>query len=151
MATTTDLARWMRDQHDRVDHLVDRLTERVAFVPRANREPWLKALVAEFEEFRANLEKHFALEEKGGYLASVLQARPGAHEEVDHLLAEHREISRLLTAIFEEVSSLHPSTPLHIRDMCCRVRNLIEVLDRHESHENMLVSYTITRDIGSHD
>ena len=46
---------------------------------------------------------------------------------------------------------MHPSTPLHIRDMCCRVRNLIEILDRHESHENMLVSYTFTRDIGSHD
>ena len=151
MPSPSDIARWMREQHDKVDVLVAKLRERVAAIPRANIEPWLKTLSDEFERFRAHMQKHFALEEEGGYLASVIQLHPTMHGEVDRLIAEHRELAQLLTSIFDEVAHLQPDSPLHIRDACARIANLIGLLEHHEDHENMLVSHVFTQDMGAHD
>lgn len=151
MSTPTEIARWMREEHDRVDRLVDRLAERTGAVPRTNLEGWLQALTDEFEEFRARMEKHFALEEEGGYLSGVSEARPYMQDDIDRLILEHRELSRLMTAIFDQISSLHATTPLHIQDACCRIRNLIGMIANHEDHENLLVSHAFSRDVGSLD
>ena len=151
MASPSDIARWMREQHDKVEDVLAKLNGRVAAIPRANVGPWIETLRDEFERFRAHLQKHFALEEEGGYLASVLQIRPNLHDEVDRLMAEHRELAQLLTAIFDEVAHLRADSPLHIRDACARIQNLIGILEQHEDHENMLVSHVFTQDMGSHD
>jgi hemerythrin-like domain-containing protein len=151
MASPSDIARWMREQHAKVEAVLAKLNGRVAAIPRANVGPWIEALRDEFERFRAHLQKHFALEEEGGYLTSVLQIRPTLHGEVDRLMAEHREISQLMTSIFDEVSRLQGDLPLHMRDACARIQNLIGILEQHEDHENMLVSHVFTQDIGSHD
>jgi hemerythrin-like domain-containing protein len=151
MANPSDIARWMREEHDKVHDVLASLRERVASIPRANVGPWLKALRNEYEHFRAHLEKHFALEEEGGHLASVLQIHPALNDEVDRLIAEHREFTRLMTAIFDEVAGLQSDLPLYIRDTCARIQNLIVILEQHENHENMLVSHVFTRDMGSND
>jgi hypothetical protein len=97
------------------------------------------------------MQKHFALEEEGGYLASVIQLHPRMHEEVGHLMAEHREISQIMTSIFDEVVHLRTDSPLHIHDACARIANLIGMLKHHEDRENMLVSHVFTQDTGSQD
>jgi len=151
MASPSDIARWMREQHAKVEAVVAKLNGRVAAIPRANVGPWIEALRDEFERFRAHMHKHIALEEEGGYLASVIQLRPTTHDEVGRLMTEHRELALLLTSIFDEVSHLQTDSPLHIRDACARIQNLIGMLEHHENHENMLVSHVFTQDMGSHD
>ena len=151
MPSPSEVSRWMREEHLRVVEVVARMGEQVAEVPRVNVEGWLKELREDFERFRAHLLKHFSLEEEGGYLEAVRQVQPSLHEAVQGLMHQHREIGHLLTDIFHDVSQIQADMPLRIRDACCRIRNVLEILQQHEDSENRLVSQVFTRDMGTHD
>jgi iron-sulfur cluster repair protein YtfE (RIC family) len=141
----------MREEHRCVEELIARLGERVADMPRVNIDGWLKELRDDFERFRAHLLKHFALEEEGGYLNAVREVQPALDKDIQGLMRQHREVGHLLTDVFHEVSQVQADMPLRIRDTCCRIRNLIEILQQHEDIENRLVSQVLTRDVGTHD
>jgi len=151
MPSPSDIARWIREEHAKAHDLIGQMTERLAVIPRANIAPWLQELKTQFERFRAHMQQHFALEEEGGYLTSVLQIRPALQAEVDHFMVEHRQLAEVMTSINAEVADLEAGQSLHIRDACARIRNLINMVEQHEDHENMLVSHVFTQDMGSHD
>jgi len=151
MPSPSEVARWMREEHRCVEELITKLGERVAGMPRVNIDGWIKELRDDFERFRAHLLKHFALEEEGGYLNAVREVRPALDEDIHGLVCQHREVGFLLTEVFHEVSEVQADTPLRIRDVCCRIRNLIEILQQHEEIENRLMSQVLTRDMGTHD
>jgi iron-sulfur cluster repair protein YtfE (RIC family) len=151
MPSPSEVARWMREEHRCVEELIAHLGERVADPPRVNIDGWLKELRDDFERFRAHLLKHFALEEEGGYLNAVREVQPALDKDIQGLMSQHREVGHLLTDVFHEVSQVQADMPLRIRDACCRIRNLIEILQQHEDIENRLVSQVLTRDVGTHD
>ncbi|HSW44516.1 MAG TPA: hemerythrin domain-containing protein [Phycisphaerae bacterium] len=151
MPSPSEVARWLREQHDKIEELAASLTERVDNSPRVKVDAWLKDLKDEFERFRAHMQKHFALEEEGGYLAAVLQDRPGFHDDVQRLRDQHAEAGPLMTSIFEEVNHLEVGTPLHLLDSCARIRNLLGILKEHETTEDRLVLQAFSQDMGGND
>ncbi|HVP11758.1 MAG TPA: hemerythrin domain-containing protein [Phycisphaerae bacterium] len=146
-----ELARWIRDEHEVVRGLSERLQEKVAIVPQANQQRWIQDLREAFDHLRAHLIKHFALEEQDGYMVSVVHRRPSLAREVDRLAHEHGEIVRLLEGIHRAAHELMPDDRLLIRDCCRRIQNFLQYWERHESDENFLVMTAFTEDIGGND
>ena len=146
-----ELARWIRDEHEVVRGLSERLQEKVAIIPQTHQQKWIQDFRDSFDHLRAHLIKHFALEEQDGYMVSVVHRRPSLGREVDRLAHEHKEIVRLLDDIHRASHELLAEDQLLIRDCCRRIQNFLQYLERHESDENLLVMTAFTEDIGGID
>ena len=145
------IAQWMREEHDKVEDLSNRLKERVAVVPRANLGNWINEVRDRFEHFRAHLIKHMALEESEGYLIAVTERRPTLSREVERLEHEHRELEKIMEGIHHAFSELAADDRLLVRDCCARIDKLLAYIERHEDDENLLVTQAFARDIGTND
>lgn len=148
---TAKIAQWMREEHDKVEALSDRLKERVAIVPRANLGKWIEEVSDRFEHLRAHLVKHMALEESEGYLTAVTERRPTLSREVERLQHEHGELEKIMEGVHHAVSGLVADDRLLVRDCCARIENLLAYIERHEDDENLLVVQAFARDIGTSD
>lgn len=151
MINVDDLAQWIRTEHEKVEELSNKLYEHVAVIPRLGTEMWLSTLLCQFEHFRAHFEKHMALEEEGGYMAHVLEQRPVLHHRVEQLTGEHAEIRELMRSIMVSLPAIRPNSRLLLRDARSRIETLLAVINEHEEHENLLVHYVFSQDLGSKD
>ena len=145
------IAQWMREEHEKVENLIDRLKEQVAVVPRANLGKWIEEVGDRFEHFRAHMVKHIALEEREGYLTAVTDRRPTLSREVERLQHEHEELQKIMESVYRAVGELAAEDRLLVRDCCARIENLLGYVERHEDDENLLVTQAFARDIGTND
>ncbi|MCO6436813.1 MAG: hemerythrin domain-containing protein [Phycisphaerae bacterium] len=146
-----DLARSMREEHDRVDELANSVRQITAVIHWANFQSWLGELRQRFEHLRAHLVQHMALEERDGYFLPVLERRPGLAPQVEALRKEHEEMMRILDNVHQAVLALQATDRLLVRDCCIRINALLGFLEHHESAENILISTVFTHDIGTKD
>lgn len=146
-----ELARWLRDEHEKVNELMALLREKVAAAPQTNQQKWIEGARRAFEHLRAHHIKHIALEEQDGYMATVVQRRPAVEREVERLAHEHGELRTIMDRIHDELDALRPEDHLLIRDCCARVHNLLSYVEHHENAENLLVLTAFTDDLGGMD
>lgn len=147
----TNLNDWIRQEHDKVEQLADKLHKKVAYVPRANLNSWLEEVRERFEHLRAHLIRHMALEEEGGYMSAVLERRPTLADRIDRLEREHAELGRLLDDIHVAIGTIRAEDRLLIRDISHRMKSVLDYVEHHEKEENDLVQLVFTDDIGTKD
>ena len=148
---TRELTKWIREEHDKVSGLIEKLQERVAVRPRSNQARWLQDVREQFEHLRAHLIKHMALEEQDGYMVAVAEHRPILTKEIDRLAHEHAELARIMESIQRELSEASPEDQLLLLDCGRRIQSLLQYVDHHERDENLLVMSAFTEDIGTKD
>lgn len=146
-----ELARWLREEHEKVRVLSAKVQDKVAIVPRTNQGKWIKEAQQAFEHLRAHLMKHMALEARDGYMVPVVQHRPALSREVDRLAHEHKELMHLMDRIHHVLEEVTPEDRLLILDCCKRIQNFLQYVEHHESDENFLVMTAFTDDIGTKD
>ena len=145
------LAAWMQTESDRVRELSNHLREHIIAVPSGSLTAWLKELAQRFDDFTAHVRRMMEIEEEDGYLAPVIEMRPTLAKQVELLQREHEELRRLMDDLHTAVHGLKPEENLLIRDCCTRVQVFLGHVDRHEQHENHIVLYTLTQDMGVND
>lgn len=144
-----ELARWIREEHEKCRDLASRMQELVVVVPRSNQEKWITTVRDFFEHFRAHCIKHMALEGQDGYMLPVVERRPALSQEVDQLAHEHTEITKIMDGIHEAIHGLKGDDALLIRDCCRRIQDCLSYVEHHEHTENLLVMSAFTDDIGT--
>ena len=147
----SDLAFWLREEHLELARSTELLKEKTAFVPRLQQQRWLDEMRKEFEHFRQHMIKHQSLEERDGYMVSVVEHQPALNHEVMRLAHEHSEIHRMLDGIREDLKEITPDDRLMILDTCRRIQNLLQYIEHHEKDEDLLVTSLFGRDIGTAD
>ena len=148
---TNDAFSWMLDQHAKTRELCEQLHEKVATPSRGDPAEWLADLRVRFGEFTEYMRQHMDREEEGGYLTHVVELRPTLSEAVDIIRHEHEELKRIIDDVQGAVNELSPNDVLLLRDCCKRVEHLLLWIERHEEHENHIVMYAFTQDIGTPD
>ncbi len=146
-----ELSNWMLDEHERIHELAAGLRSRVAAPPRGDRAAWIAELRAHFDEFADLARRHLEKEEEAGYLAQVVEARPALAEAIEVIRREHDELTQIFAEVRAAVHELAPTDVLLLRDGCKRIEDLLTWIERHEEHENHIVMYTFTQDIGTGD
>jgi hypothetical protein len=149
--TKNNLAKWIQEEHAKVEELAHDLAELAVEPPASRRGVWLLELRERFERFRAHVIKHMAMEEEGGYMSEVLERRPTLTPEVQALRHEHGEIMRLLEFIHQSLETVTDEDRLIICDCCSRIRDVLSYGEQHVQRENLLVTSVFTQDIGSND
>lgn len=147
--TVQNLGRWIKKEHEQVQGLADRLTEKIAIIPRANLAAWIAEVSERFDHFRAHMTKHMALEEHEGYLPTVVERRPTLAPQIDRLHHEHEEFLQLMKGVHQSLESLTPEDHLLVRDCCHRIAHLLDYVEQHEELENNLVTFAFSQDIGT--
>ena len=142
---------WLREEHAAVDNLLRQLKTHVADTPSHQINEWLYELATRFSRLKAHMARHFAMEESGGFLTPVLEARPTLATEVEHLKHEHAELRALMANIEAEIKGLKPDDCLLIDDACHRIQHLIMELKRHQEHEELLLTFVFSQDLGGHN
>lgn len=144
-------ADWIRNEHKAVNHLMDRVKSAVDPVPATERHTWLDALRQNFGRLRAHFKEHIKAEEYDGFMGPVLERRPTLSREVRHLKDEHVELVASLDRIWQDLIDLQPNDTLPLEDACHRIRHLISAIEHHEEHEELLVTFVFSQDIGTSD
>ncbi|MCI0455842.1 MAG: hemerythrin domain-containing protein [Gemmataceae bacterium] len=99
---------------------------------------------------RLVLREHFAFEEHGGYLASVLRQSPHLHRTIQRLLAEHRQLAQFLDVLVVDAIGAVTRGRLD-GSLRGRIQQWIADVRRHEAHENGLVQEACNRDLAAED
>jgi hemerythrin-like domain-containing protein len=143
-----NLARGLLGEHARIAELGDQLRGVVASPPRGERKQWLDAMRFCFDEYALHLQQHLKTEEEGGYLRQVVELRPTLSEAVEIIRHEHSELAQILQDVQMAIHDLRPADNLMLRDCSERIKNLMHWIERHEEHENHIVMYAFTQDLG---
>lgn len=144
-----ELSAWMLEEHTTTRELSDELRAKVTSRPGGDRVRWIEELRTIFDKYAAHVRRHAPLEEEGGYLKQVLELRPTLTEAVDIIKHEHEELVTILADVQTAVHELAPTDNFLLRDCCKRVRHLLTWMERHQEHENHIVLYAFTQDIGT--
>lgn len=144
-----DVAAWMLDENAKIRKLSGQLREKVTGPPRGDRPKWIADLQSRFDDFATRLRRHAEMEEQGGHLAQVVEVRPTLSKAVEVIRHEHEELTVILEDVQAAVHELAPTDNLLLRDCCKRVDHFLSWIERHEEHENHIVLYAFTQDIGT--
>jgi len=145
-----EIGKWLRQEHKEVSRLVAGL-RKVAAEPPKGYAKWLEELREAFKEFHARMLRHFELEEDGGYLSQVLEARPTLSDRIGLLESEHRQIQMLIENLHPALAACRSDDRLLVHDCCIRIQVLLNCIRDHEAKENELVSQTHSTDLGAAD
>ncbi len=96
---------------------------------------------------RGHVLDHFRQEERGGYMATVLERQPQQERAVQHLLADHGRLAQGLDTLIADAAE---ATEIDdgFRE---RVWAWADELRRHEADENVLVEDAFNREVGQKD
>jgi hypothetical protein len=102
------------------------------------------ALRARLEAVRIHLVEHFRLEERGGYMAEVVEPRPHLAREAEELHDQHRHLLQSLDELIREAGGPAP-------ELADKVAAWLAELQGHESRENRLIQTAFNQDIAAED
>ena len=139
----------LADEHAIITEIGDQLRILVSSTPRKDPAQWVAELCRQFDNYVAHLRQHLGREEDDGYLAQVMESWPTLSGAVDIIRYEHEELTRLIQDVQNTVHELTPQDNLLRRDCCERVKQLMYWIERHEEHENYIVTFAFTQDLGT--
>jgi hemerythrin-like domain-containing protein len=146
---SSKLAEWMKQEGARVSQLAQVLREHIVAVPSGSLREWLAELGRRYDHFAAHLRRMMQIEEDDGYLLPVVEQRPTLLHEVEALGHQHDELRRLTDDLEHTVHHLAAEDGLLVSDCCARLQVFLGHVSRHEEHENHMVLYSFTQDLGT--
>jgi hemerythrin-like domain-containing protein len=139
MRVSEDLRRQISHEHNTLRLLEEDLLDHCEAFCKQPDAAHLGQVRRLFDDFANSLTRHFEFEEVGGYLRVVTDRRPHHTEQVERLLAEHKEIKGLISTIQEHLRE----NPIEDGDCMRRFKEdfvkLMTRFDRHEVAERELL------------
>ncbi len=147
-----DLANRVNQEHedlrsaiDRLLTLFDRKIEPDGFVG------WKLDLLWQLRDFQNQLQKHFDLEEDGGYNADLIRIAPHLAPKVFNLEEDHRKIVSDLTHILGILKGVEGEQSPMLPRVKDRTNELLKFILAHESEENAIIQEAYYQDYGVGD
>ena len=108
----------------------------------------LSSLQFTIKSFRRHLERVISLEENGGYMVDVLEARPHFQDRIDGLASDHARFRARLQQLISELNEIHEWEEPRFVDVCNYLRTLLDDVDRHDAAEIELLQESLLCDDG---
>ena len=144
-----DLAQ-IEEEHRTIIELIQQVKELLGNYPPDDASAWVGDLRSVGESLLNHLDKHFRLEEEGGFMAQLVEISPRTAAAAERLPHEHDEIRNLLSAILEILDSVAVDS-MDLKSVLDQIQQLIHTLEHHEKTENALIQEVYNQDIGVGD
>ncbi|MFQ5751536.1 MAG: hemerythrin domain-containing protein [bacterium] len=109
---------------------------------------WRLEFLWRLRDFRTHLQKHFDLEEEGGFMNELLKEAPQALNSIKKLETEHDQIVSDLDGILTQLKELELKDDRKLADIQNRVTTLVSTIQKHESAENELMQKVYCQEYG---
>jgi len=139
MRVSDDLRRQIHHEHNTLRLLEEDLLDQCEDFCNAPTPDRLGQVKRLFEDFANSLTRHFEFEEVGGYLRIVTDKRPHHSAAVEKLLADHKELLALISAIHEDLRQDVVENEECLRRFKEDFVGLMKKFDRHEVAERELL------------
>jgi hemerythrin-like domain-containing protein len=152
MRTEPTLAERLLQEHEvvrQIIHQLELLVEEGGLIGQD--ADWGRRLCTELAAFRQHLQRHFALEEEGGFLLDVVTHLPQATERVENLRREHREILQVIDELIHDSNLLAYGTGLPLVKFRHQILQVLSTIRRHEADENALVQRVFYQEVSVAD
>jgi hypothetical protein len=108
----------------------------------------LSSLQFTIKSFQRHLERVISLEEEGGYMTHVLDARPYFQDRIDQLASDHARFRKRLQKLIPELNDISEWEEPRFNDVCSDLRILIDDVDQHDAKEIELLQESLLYDDG---
>ncbi len=102
-------------------------------------------------DFSNALQRHFDLEEEGGFMNDVVRLAPQHLPAVQRLEAQHRTITANLNQVIDALKTMESLDNATMQNACKDVDNLLILLAEHEAAEGDILETTYLLDYGGGD
>jgi len=108
----------------------------------------LSSLQFTIKSFQRHLQRVISMEEDGGYMADVRDARPHYQDRIDGLAADHARFRARLEELIPELNDISEWDEPRFIQVCDDLRALLDDVDRHDLREIELLQESILCDDG---
>lgn len=143
-----DIIAKVAQEHIKLQGIMAELEQANGQPPAKGGDDWFDTLGKCFFKFRAHMVRRIALEEMGGFLAQVLEAKPNLARDIEHLRREHRDILAQIEEVHQCLKGLDPADLSRLNHARLRIGHALSAVKHHAEHEDLLVSFVFTQDIG---
>jgi hypothetical protein len=108
----------------------------------------LGSLQFTIKSFQRHLERLMRIEEEGGYMSEVLDAKPHLQPRVEKLATDHARFRHRLGQLLPELNDIKDWEEQRFEQVCGEVRSLLDRIDRHDLCEIELMQESLLTDDG---
>ena len=112
---------------------------------------WRLEFIWLMRDFYNDLQKHFDLEEEGGFMSDVVRIAPQHIGAIDKLEMEHHKIAKDLEGIIHHLKHMETLSEQKMSLICQDVENLLALLAEHEAAEGRIIETAYLMDYGGGD
>lgn len=147
----SDIARKTRREHERLKDLIVKVETCLHRAENLADDDIVEELKDHFFHFRAHLYKQVSLEENGGYMEAALDVMPTLDPRIRGLRRDHRDLMEDADDLHARLQGVTLIRELRGHPLNMEIRRLLADLRRHEHHENALLAYAFSQDLGAAD
>jgi hypothetical protein len=112
---------------------------------------WKLKMLWQLRDFHNQLQKHFDLEEHGGYNAELTRMAPQLLPQIEHLEEDHLKISSDLCHIVDVLKGIYRVDSAKMSRVGDRTKELIQFIRDHEAAEHAIIQEAYYQDYGVGD
>jgi len=147
-----EIAAKIREEHERIKQDMKKInTLAGAHVSQEGYAKWRLDLIWLLRDFKNALQKHFDLEEEGGFMTDVVKIAPQNINAVQKLETEHETMNAMMEEILTSLKDQEEKDDLKLEALRQRIGEFFEVLESHEAAEGDLIESTYLQDEGMAD
>ncbi len=135
----------LKQEMEKIWQLIDAEVSKDEFVQ------WRMDLLFLLRDFHNDLQKHFDLEEEGGFMSDIVRVAPQHTHAVAQLYEEHQQMSSGLNTILADLKALTTMERTEFNRIRSQIEDFLTLLKTHEAAEGNLMVSTYLQDEGSGD
>jgi hypothetical protein len=145
--SSTMATSWM--EHTILDHIKQAMRVTLDWqAPVVSMPRKLSSIQFTMKSFRRHLERVMSIEEEGGYLDEVLEARPSMQSRIECLARDHNRFRARIREIVPELDELNDWEEARFVEICDEIRTLLHEVDWHDALEVDLLQESLLHDDG---
>lgn len=148
----SEIAARIKEEHERIKGEMKKIRTMIqAHVSREGFAKWRLDLLWLLRDFKTGLQRHFDLEEEGGFMSEVVRIAPHNLDAVKKLETEHAQMIVDLEGILEDLKNLENRDDLKLDRVRSRIGEFFALIESHEAAEGDLLESTYLQDEGMAD
>jgi hypothetical protein len=108
----------------------------------------LSSLQFTIKSFQRHFQRVISIEEEGGYMADVREAKPYLQERINHLAADHDAFRERLRRLISELGDIKEWEEPRFHQVCDELCMLLDEIDNHDVLEVELLQESLLLDEG---
>jgi len=145
--TSTASTSWI--EHQVLEHIKQALRVTLDWnAPVVSMPRKLSSLQFTMKSFRRHLERVMMIEEEGGYLGEVADAKPNLQPRIETLNGDHDRFRARIRQIVPQLDKLSEWEEERFGGVCGEIRRLLNDVDRHDAEEIELLQESLLMDEG---